>query len=72
MSIFYVIFQLIGATTGYALLQLVKPEKYVLEGFCSAQPHPSLEIWQFFIIEFLIVSALAFVFVFIVFVFVYY
>lgn len=61
MAAGYVIFQMTGAAIGYALLMALMPAKYVPPGFCMAKPHPEMDIFSFFIVEFLIVCALAFV-----------
>lgn len=57
----YIVFEMSGAYIGYALLQALMPEKYVYPGFCVVKPHAEMNIFSFFIVEFLIVCALSFV-----------
>lgn len=61
MAVGYIIFQTMGGVIGYGLLKALMPEKYVPPGFCMAKPHPEMNIFSFFIVEFLIVCALSFV-----------
>lgn len=61
MCLGYIVFQMSGSFIGYSLLQALMPDKYVYPGFCVVKPHPEMEIFSFFIVEFLIVCALSFV-----------